>query len=140
MTRYLPTPSPVATHEAAQFWDWCRKRELRFQRCTDCGRARHPPMPFCPHCQSAASHWVPAGSDARLFSYTVVHHAVSEKLRPYVPYNIAVVEFVGIGVRLISNVIDRLPEQLAIGMSLSLVWQDSGDGTPLPLFKGGDPA
>lgn len=139
MTRYLPTPPPQASHEAAVFWDWCRRRELRFQSCAACGRARHPPMPFCPHCQSGASDWVPAGNDARLFSFTVVHHAVSEKLRPYVPYNIAVVEFARLGVRLISNIVDLPPERLVLGMALQPIWQDGEDGTPLPLFRGGNP-
>jgi uncharacterized OB-fold protein len=139
MKRYLPTPPPQATHEAAQFWEWCRKRELRFQRCVSCHRARHPPAPFCPYCRSGASDWVAPGVDARLFSFTVVHHAVSERLRPYVPYNIAIVEFADLGVRLVSNVIDLPPERLAIGMSLKQVWQDSEDGAPLPLFTGGNP-
>lgn len=138
MTRYLPTPSPEATHDAAVFWDWCRKRELRFQRCGACGRYRHPPVPFCPHCQSGAVEWLSASGDVRLFSYTVVHHAVSEKLRAYVPYNIAIVEFLDLGVRLVSNVIDLPADRLRIGMKLCLVWQESDDGTLLPLFKGGE--
>lgn len=135
MTRYLPTPSPVAAHDAAVFWSWCRKRELRFQKCGACGRFRHPPMPFCPHCRSDDAQWVPADGNARLFSYTVVHHAVSERLRPYVPYNIAIVEFPRLGVRLVSNVIDLPADRLKIGMALRLVWQESEDGTSLPLFK-----
>lgn len=135
MARYLPTPSPVAAHDAAVFWSWCRKRELRFQKCGACGRFRHPPMPFCPHCRSDDAQWVPADGNARLFSYTVVHHAVSERLRPYVPYNIAIVEFPRLGVRLVSNVIDLPADRLKIGMALRLVWQESEDGTPLPLFK-----
>jgi len=138
MSRYLPTPAPLATHDAAEFWSWCRRRELRFQKCGACGRHRHPPAPFCPRCQSDRIEWVPAAGDAHLFSYTVVHHAVSAALRPYVPYNIAIVEYAALGVRLVSNVIDLAPADLRIGMKLRLVWQDGEDGTPLPLFEGGE--
>ena len=37
----LATVSPDATTQP--FWDACRKRELRLQRCADCGRFRQPP-------------------------------------------------------------------------------------------------
>ena len=80
--------------DAVPFWDWCRKRELRF------------------------------------------HNAVTEALKSYVPYNIAVVGFPSLQVRLISNIIDMPPSSLRIGMPLRLTWQECDDGTPLPLFLG----
>lgn len=136
MTRYLPTPPPNPPLEAVPFWEWCKKRELRFQQCANCGRCRHHPAPYCRFCLSPECVWVPAPDEAELFSYTVVHNAVSEELRPFVPYNIAIVAFPSLNVRLISNVIDLAPEELRIGMPLRLTWQECSDGTPLPLFLG----
>ncbi|WP_340151340.1 OB-fold domain-containing protein [uncultured Sneathiella sp.] len=136
MSRYLPTPSPNPPMDAVPFWDWCRKRELRFQQCGSCGRHRHPPSPFCRFCGSDKVEWDPAPNEAELFSYTVVHNAVTEELKPYVPYNIAVVGFPSLQVRLISNIIDLPPSELRIGMPLRLTWQECDDSTPLPLFLG----
>ena len=39
------------------YWAAARQRELRFQRCVDCRRWRHPPGPLCPACGSARSAW-----------------------------------------------------------------------------------
>ena len=39
------------------YWAAARQRELRFQRCADCRRWRHPPGPLCPTCGSARSAW-----------------------------------------------------------------------------------
>ncbi|TNE34609.1 MAG: hypothetical protein EP348_10575 [Alphaproteobacteria bacterium] len=136
MDRYLPTPSPDPSLEGATFWNWCRKYELRFQKCGACGRHRHPPVPVCRFCGSDDVLWDRAPEGAELFSYTIIHNPVTEALKAYVPYNIAVVSFPDFGVRLISNIIDLPPEKIRIGMPLRLVWQESQDGTPLPLFSG----
>lgn len=133
---YLPLPGPVPDPDDAPFWEYCRQHELRFQRCTVCGRFRHPPAPCCPHCRSFESEWVRAPEVGELFSYTVVHHPVSEAIRPHLPYNIAIVAFPECGgVRLISNVVDAAPDELRIGMKLQLIWEAAPDGQPLPRFK-----
>jgi uncharacterized protein len=106
------------------------------QRCNLCEAWRHPPSPACPRCSGTSSRWDLVTGAARLFSYTVVHHAPSVQLVGQVPYNIAVVEFAGMGdARLISNVIDVSPAQLRIGMPLWLVWQNDMQGRLLPLFS-----
>jgi hypothetical protein len=122
--------------EHGPFHEACTRHELRMQRCGSCMSWRHPPAPACPRCGSTTSQWDLVTGAARLFSYTVVHHASSLQLKLQVPYNIAIVEFQGMAdARLISNVIDALPGQLHIGMSLWLVWQDNAQGRPLPLFS-----
>jgi uncharacterized OB-fold protein len=133
---YLPLPGPTPSIDDAPFWQSCHDRALRFQRCAACRRFRHPPGPGCPACTSLASTWEPASDDARLFSFTVVRHAVSQALVAHVPYNVAVVEFPAIGgVRLISNVTDVPPAELRIGLPLVLDWQVAPNGVPLPRFR-----
>jgi uncharacterized OB-fold protein len=133
---YLDLPGPVPAIDDAGFWQACRERTLRFQRCTACNRFRHPPGPGCPVCASLASRWDLASDDATLFSFTVVRHAVSPALRDRVPYNIAVVAFPATGgVRMISNVTDVPPDALRIGMPLVLDWEEAPNGIPLPRFR-----
>jgi uncharacterized OB-fold protein len=72
-----------------------------------------------------------------IFSYTIVHHPVSQIVRESVPYNIAIVEFAGVdGVRLVTNVVDLPPEDIRIGMEVRLTWEVADNGIPLPRFTG----
>lgn len=51
------------------------------------------------------------------------------------PYNV-VVEFPALpGVRLVSNVLDVTPADLAIGDALALVWDEVKAAGPLPRFR-----
>lgn len=138
MPNYLPDLGTITAPQLPEhisFWENCAKRELRFQCCSECERWRHPPAPVCPHCGSAGATWKLAPPRAELFSYTVVHHAPTPALRGYVPYNIAIVAFTDlIDIRIVSNVLNILPQDLCIGMPLQLVWQDQGPGRVVPLF------
>ncbi len=116
------------------FWEACRRRELCFQRCADCGAFRHPPLGGCPHCASDAAEWVPVRGPARVFSYTVVHHAAVPQLAGDVPYNVVVVEFDDApGARLISN-LEGVGE-IRIGMELELCWDEVDPEVVLPRFR-----
>lgn len=135
---YFPpgTPSPEPTIDDAPFWEACRRHELRFQRCRDCGRFRHPPAPRCKYCASEHTEWEQPPGEPVLFSFTVVHHAADASFGQSVPYNIAIVNYPDADdVRLISNVVDARPEQLRIDAPLALVWEDAGNGTPLPRYR-----
>ena len=119
-----------------EFWEHCRRRELRLQRCADCGAFRHPPLGGCPHCASAAVEWVAVEGPARVFSYTNVHHAAIPQLAEEVPYNVVVVEFDDApGARLISNVLGTPLEDVRIGMELELCWDEVAPELVLPRFK-----
>lgn len=137
MTPYLPvdTPMPPPDPWERAFWDHCRDKRLMFQACGDCGRVRHPPMPYCPHCRATAHEWRPAGDDATLFTWTIVHHPSHPALAAAVPYVVAVVEFPSLqNVRLLTNLIDVPFDAIYIGMPLALVWQDLPSGAVLPRF------
>lgn len=134
---YLPDnlPPPEPGLDDTVFWQNLAGRRLAFQACGDCGRVRHPPTPLCPACRSTAQDWVEAPERARLFTFTVVHYAAHEAVRPILPYNVAVVEFPELaGVRLVTNVVGAEAEGLRIGMTLELVWEPFREGW-LPRFR-----
>lgn len=140
---YLPagTPLPQPTPDDLPFWEACARRELRIQRCADCGRFRHPPMPRCPDCRSPRFDWQPVDGEGEVFSFTIVRHAVHPALRDAVPFNVAVVMLDGTGdVRLVSNVVDATPEEMRIGLRVSLVWDEVPGGGALPRFRKAVPA
>jgi len=121
------------THE---FWDFCRRRELRFQRCGACGRFRQPPLPGCPHCGATTYEWIAVRGRGHVFSYTVVHHAAVPPIQHDVPYVVIVVEFDDAPeVRLVSNLVDAPGDAVRIGLPVDLVWHEAAADVVLPRFR-----
>jgi uncharacterized protein len=130
----MPRPQPDMDDEG--FWAQCAARKLCFQGCAACGKLRHPPTPICWNCHSVEVKWVEAQGNASLFTYTVVHHASHTAVAGSLPFVGAVVAFASSpGVKLVSNIIDVDPADLAIGMPLKLVWDDIGEGMYIYRFK-----
>jgi len=134
---YLPDAMTTVfpNHVSKEFWDGCDRHELSFQRCSACGTFRHPPGPICWNCRSTDYTFVPVSGQGRVYSFTIVTHALSPLLAPYVPYNVALIEFDDApGVRLVSNVVDAAAEELEVGMPVHVEWQTTGAGSTLPRF------
>jgi len=135
---YFPAEvsGPQPTDVDRTFWDHCRRRELRFQRCAACHRFRHPPGPMCSACHSFEHEWLLAPDTGIVFSFTIVHHPVHPGVASLTPYNVVIVDFPEFDhVRLVSNIIDATPEEIHVGMTVTLVWEESSTGIPLPRFK-----
>ena len=120
----------------APFWEACKRRELRLQRCTACGRFRQPPLPGCPHCGSTGVEWTRSSGRGRVFSYTIVHHPAMPSLKGSVPYNVIVVELDDApGARLVSNLLDTQPGEIEVGMRVELSWDEVSPDVVLPRFR-----
>jgi len=118
------------------FWEACARRELRLQRCTGCGRFRHPPLPGCPQCGGPDSEWPLLSGRGAIFSFTIVHHAAFPSLQGDVPYAIVVVELEDApGARLISNVPSVDPAALRIGLPVEVAWDAVRPDLVLPRFR-----
>ncbi|PWJ27062.1 putative OB-fold protein [Branchiibius hedensis] len=131
-----PRPRPAVNRDNSFFFDAARRHELVIQRCSACGRLRHPPGPMCPHCHSLAFETIEASGQGTVFSYTVVHHPRHPAFD--YPLVIAVVQL-SEGTRLIADVVDVDPAQVHIGMSVSLGWLDADPDLTLPVFRRSDP-
>ena len=123
-------PSP----EEAPFWDWCRRGELRLQRCTECGRRRHPPRPRCPWCHSATADWARASGRGTVFTWTVCHPPVLPVFADRVPYNAVVVELEE-GPLMVSNLVDVGLDELVVGMAVEVVFRPLGEHLVVPQFR-----
>jgi uncharacterized protein len=120
----------------APFWEACAEHRLTAQRCTACRQLRQPPGPFCPHCRSTDYDWMTLSGLARLYSYTIVRHALIPMLQPHLPMAIAVVEPTDApNVRLVANLVDLDVADVAIGMDLEIVWEDVSPGVTVYRFR-----
>jgi len=126
----------ISHDNKALFRGWL-ERELRINRCRDCGRFHHPPKPICPECWS----WrlEPTAVSGR----GVVHLAMFLRQgapAPGVDYEKAPHPVVTIeleeqpGLRFTSTVVDAPLESIRIGLPVELAWIDRY-GAPFPAFR-----
>jgi len=135
---YLPqtVPGPKIDEVNAPFWDKCNSQHLCFQQCTDCQHLVHPPLPVCPACQSVNRTWKKAPLRGRVYSFTWVHTAAHNSVSESLPYNVVLIDFPQmLGVRLVSNVINALQNNLTIGDEVELIWECVEHDQKIPRFK-----
>jgi uncharacterized OB-fold protein len=123
---------------AGEFYGWCRRGELRFQRCRACAAWRHVPREMCAGCGSWEWEWARSSGRGSLFTWTVVTRALHPAFLNDVPVAPAVIEMEE-GVRLLSEVVDCPPEALEIGMPVEVVFQDVTSDIALPRFRRAQP-
>jgi uncharacterized OB-fold protein len=118
------------------FWQAARERRLVAPQCTDCHTFRLPPTPFCPNCRSKAVNWVELSGQATVYSFAVVHGFPGMPDLVLVP---AVLDLPDApGARLVSNIVDIAPADVAIGMSVRVGFSRITDGWMLPVFQAAD--
>ena len=127
-------PLPAMEGLTKQFYEWCSRGELRFQRCSGCGTFRHVPRELCAQCGSFDWEWARSSGKGTLFSYTLVARALNPAFAGAVPYAAAIIELEE-GVRILANVIDCPPDQLRIGMPLRVDFEKQTDSITLPVFR-----
>ena len=116
------------------YWAAARSRELRFQRCRECGRWRHPPGPMCPQCNSLAYEWARASGRGTVHTFTLVHGPTLPVFQERAPYNVVVIHL-DEGPFMVSNLVDCPVERMAIGLPVEVVFEDLTETISLPKFR-----
>ena len=127
-------PLPLMEGLTKEFYDWCAKGELRFQRCQDCGSWRHIPREICPSCSSFNWEWAKSSGAGTLYTWTVVERALHPAFATSTPYAPVVIELEG-GVRLLTQLTNVAPQDLKIGMPVVLDLTAVTPEVTLPYFK-----
>ena len=126
-------PLPALQGLTEEFYAWCRKGELRFQRC-QCGGWRHVPREICARCGSPTWSWERASGRGRIFTWTVAARAMHPAFVDNAPYAPVVVEMEE-GVRLVSQMVDCAPDALTIDMAVEVVFVAMTPEVTLPKFR-----
>ena len=127
-------PRPLPGPDDAPFWDWCRRHELRLQRCDDCGTFRFHPRPRCPECRSAAATWTRVAGTGTVASFTVIHPPVLPAFADRVPYNAVVIQL-DEGPFMVSNLVGVDDADLTTGLPVEVTFVDLDDTLTLPQFR-----
>jgi uncharacterized OB-fold protein len=127
-------PLPRARGRAAEFYQFCKNHELRFQRCDDCATWRHIPRDMCAKCGSFKWSWTVSSGKGTLFSWTTATQPMMPQFADSVPYSPAVVELEE-GVRMVTWLVDVKPEELRLGMPLRVAFEDVTPEVTLAKFR-----
>jgi uncharacterized OB-fold protein len=125
----LPTPDL----ETQPYWDAAKEGKLLIKRCSACGRAHFYPRPFCPHCWSDDVEWEEASGRATLYTFTIVRRNDLPPFPDRVPYVAAVVDLEE-GPRMMTNVEGCDPDEVEIGMDLTVAFREEDDFA-IPVFR-----
>ncbi len=127
-------PLPEMQGNSKEFYEWCRRGDLRFQRCTECQVWRHVPREMCANCGSDEWTWVKSGGKGTVFTWTIAERAMHPAFVDAVPYAPVVVEM-DEGVRLVTEIVDCAPSELEIGMRVEVAFAKVSDELTLPKFR-----
>ncbi len=126
------TVRPMVNRDSAFFWEGTQAGELRIQTCNACGALRFPPGPACQSCPAYDRGFVVASGLGTVFSYVVHRHPpIPGKELPIV---IALVDL-DEGVRMVAEVVDVPPDEIAIGMRLRVDFNRIDDELTLPVWR-----
>lgn len=124
---------PVIDRDNQAYWTWGRDGKLAIHRCSACEYYVHPPVPFCPRCESrdVAPHAV--SGRGRVVTFTVNHKAwVTDLTEPYVLALVAIAE--QDDVRIPCNIVECLPDAVDFDMEVEVVFEPAED-LWIPLFR-----
>jgi len=127
-------PLPALDGLTKEFYNWCRRGDLRFQRCSACQAWRHVPRPMCAACGSFEWTWQRSSGRGTVFSWTVAERPMHPAFQNDAPYAPVVIEMEE-GVRLVSEMLDCSPDELEIGMPVELVFDHVTPEITLPKFR-----
>lgn len=121
-------PAPAISPEAAPFWEAANEGRLVIHTCKDCGRGHHYPRAMCPHCYSSNLEWKESEGRGVIYTFTVIRVKNTE------PYVLAYVEIAD-RVRVVTNIIECEPDDLAVGQEVEVVFRPSESGQNMMLFR-----
>ncbi len=119
--------SPVITAESKPFFDAARQRRFLLPVCTACSRAHWYPRAICPFCASDKLEWREASGKGTIYTFSVMRR-VKE---PYIIAHVTLAE----GPTMLTNIVGCDAADVRIGQAVTIVFQDTDNGPPVPMFR-----
>ncbi|MCC7346823.1 MAG: OB-fold domain-containing protein [Variibacter sp.] len=128
--RYLPLLHP----EEKEFWAGTKRREIRLQCCSACGKTWYPIGPTCPFCLSDKYEWKRMSGRGTVSNVVIFHKGWTPYLVARLPYAVVQVELEE-GPRLTTNMLDIDPHAVKIGMKVEAAYEDVTEEVTLVQFR-----
>ncbi len=129
-------PDARLDHVNKHFYRGLLHRELRLNRCADCGWWHHRPKPICPSCWSANVVPTPVSGTGTIHLAIFLHQGPPAEGVDYAtPHPVVTVELdEQEGLRFTSTVVGSANDEIVIGARVQLDWIERG-GRPLPVWR-----
>jgi uncharacterized OB-fold protein len=114
------------------FWTSGKDGVLQLLRCQDCQYFIHPPGPICPRCLSSDVAPETVSGQGRVETFSVNYQQWIPGSDPYILAWVSINEQPD--VRLTTNLIDVEPEDLFVGMDVTVTFEQNDD-VYIPLFR-----
>lgn len=108
-------PLPQINDLNAPYWEGAKLKELRLQKCRNCGRFSAEPVRLCMSCGQDAMEWVKASGRGKIWSFGIFHKSYFPSFAEEIPYNVVVVELEE-GPRVYSNIVGVPQEEIKMDM------------------------
>lgn len=128
MERTLPPLTPLTE----PWFDACREGILTLQYCSDCSAYQFYPRILCSHCGGRELSWRASSGRGTVASFSVVRRAITKAYEA--PYVVALIDLEE-GPRLMSNIVDCAPEEVAVGQAVEVGFEAWSQTITLPVFR-----
>jgi len=125
---------PTVETGTRPYWEAAKAGKLLIARCRACEKVHHYPRPFCPSCWSDDIEAIEASGRGTLYTYSTVFVNDLHPFKERLPYVAAMVELEE-GPRLMTNLVDCEPEDLAVGMAVEVTFRPLTDELDAILFR-----
>ena len=136
MVNYVK-PLPLINDETKPYWDYCRKHELRMQKCRQCGHIRFPISFICPKCHATEAEWARLSGKGKIYSFTIYRVPYHRAFKDDIPYVVAIIQL-DEGPRMESNILGCKVEEVGMEMLVVVAFDDVTDEISLPKFRPAD--
>ena len=129
----LARPLPALDPDNRAYWTGGQRGELLICRCADCGYRVHPPVRFCPQCESRAVAPQAVSGRGSVYTFTVNYKQWIPGLpERYVLALVAIAE--QDDVLLPCNIVGCDPDAVTFGMQVKVLFEQNED-IWVPLFE-----
>lgn len=127
-------PLPVLDLWNKPFWEGCKEKRFRIQKCCESGEYWFPPSPISPVTRTEDWEWVEVSGRAKVRSWVVMHQIYFKAFADESPYLIAQVQL-DEGPMLITNIVGINSEEIQADMPVEVVFEEVTSEITLPKFQ-----
>ena len=120
-------PAPIINVENEAFWNAARQGRFTVPVCSACGKTHWYPRAICPFCGSDKVALRDASGKGTIYTFSVMRRAKE-------PYAIGYVTLAE-GPTMMTNIVDCDFDAVHIGQPVTVVFKDTDDGPPVPMFE-----
>lgn len=134
---HLPVRAPEVTDETRPFWEATAQGRIDLGVCDSCGFIPWYPRRYCPVCGSSDMTWSTMSGRGTVYSFSVTRAGASRAWKEHLPFVVAYVQLEE-GPIMLTNIVDTDPDQVTVGMAVTAVFDDTGEGMSLVRFRPAD--